>query len=583
MPHPHRYNSPKVKESKGVQLLTSIWIVPFIAMLIALWLAYQYYAKIGPTILISFKSNAGLIANQSQLKLRDVTIGMVSNISLSDDGNGVQVTVKVNKDVSKYLNEKAKFWIVHPDVGSHGISGLDTLLSGSYIELNGEKEEETKYYFTGLEKPYIDKGAKGKYFILSAPYSNDITEGSNVYYRMIKVGRVERVAISPDGKKVNFTVFIKEQYTPFVNNQSQFYTNSNFSIDLSQGKLDINIASVSQLVHGGISVYTPLQSLAVDTNQSKEKQRLVYPLFKSLNEMKAKHLKMGTHDKIYAFKFLEERTKLEIGSPVEFNGFQVGYVTDIKNSFANNSHTIDSKVFAIIHVEAFTTEDTNRSGEEVITNLVNKGLKATLNNSLPVVGSDFIDLVFDNNKTASIIKTAHYELFPTIKKESKANLLDETQKFITKLEKLPLESLLEETKNVIKKVEKLPLESLLNSANKLVKESNAPVQNLLAELQETTQSINDTVQNFNISVSNINDLTAQESLQNLPVELSQTLAELNNTLLSFQALANDYGADSKFSSELSLTLHELSLTAESMGRISQKLEKKPNALILGDD
>ena len=48
-------------------------------------------------------------------------------------------------------------------------------------------------------------------------------------------------------------------------------------------------------------------------------------------------------------------------------------------------------------------------------------------------------------------------------------------------------------------------------------------------------------------------------------------------------LSDDYGADSKFASELSLTLRELAITAESMGRISLKLEKKPNALILGDN
>ena len=123
-----RYNAPKVKESRGIQILTTIWLVPFLAMIIALWLAFQYYTKIGPTIEISFKSNAGLIANQSQIKLRDVTVGMVTKISLSDDGKGVVVQAQMNREVASYLNNKAKFWIVHPDVGSHGVSGLDSLL-----------------------------------------------------------------------------------------------------------------------------------------------------------------------------------------------------------------------------------------------------------------------------------------------------------------------------------------------------------------------------------------------------------------------------------------------------------------------
>ena len=103
-----KYNAPKVKESKKIQILTTIWLVPVLAMIIALWLAFQYYSKIGPTITISFQSNAGLIANQSQIKLRDVTIGMVTKISLSSDGKGVIVQARMNKEVSDYLNPKAK-------------------------------------------------------------------------------------------------------------------------------------------------------------------------------------------------------------------------------------------------------------------------------------------------------------------------------------------------------------------------------------------------------------------------------------------------------------------------------------------
>ena len=561
MPNHKKYNTPKIKKSKGIQLLTTIWLVPIIAMTIALWLAYQYYSKIGPTIELTFKENAGLIANQSQLKLRNVNIGIVTKISLSKDGDGVTVQVKVNKEVSEYLNEKAKFWIVHADVGSHGVSGLDTILSGAYIELYGVKERKTKLKFIGLDKPYIDKDAAGRYYILSAPNSNNIVEGSHVYYRMIEVGRVERVAVSPDGKKVNFTLFVKEKYVPFVNNESQFYTNSSFTLDFSQGKLDMNIASVSQLVHGGISIYTPLQSIGQEHNQTK--QRRVFPLYKSLSEMKAKHLRQGFDDRVYAFKFSETTNKLEIGSPVEFNGFQVGYVTDIKSLFSETSHSVESVVYALIHTKAFASSE-EKKGNQVIEELVKNGLKASLDSTIPMIGSDYINLVFDNNQTATIIKTEEYDYFPTIKKVVSSNLLQDTQK-------------------LIKKLEKLPLENLLISADKLLKENNAPIQNLLKDLRKTVNSINKLVKNFDKSASNLDKFTRKESFQNLPAQLTQTMQELTVTLEKIQMLSDDYGADSKFASELSLTLRELAITAESMGRISLKLEKKPNALILGDD
>ncbi len=557
-----KYNTPKIKKSKGVQILTTIWLVPIIAMTIALWLAYQYYSKIGPTIEITFKENAGLIANQSHLKLRNVNIGIVSKISLSKDGDGVTVQVKVNKEVSQYLNEKAKFWIVHADVGSHGISGLDTILSGAYIELYGVKEKKTKLKFVGLEKPYIDKDAAGKYYILSAPNSNNIVEGSYVYYRMIKVGRVERVAISPDGKKVNFTIFVKEKYVSYVNNKSQFYTNSSVNIDFSKGKLDMSIASLSQIIHGGISIYTPIQSIGKEYNQTK--QRHIFPLYKNLSEMKSKHLRQIFNDRVYAFKFSKTINKLEIGSPVEFNGFQVGYVTDINSHFSKTSHRVESVVYALIHTKIFTTSKEKNNGKEVIEQLVKEGLKASLESTIPMIGSDYINLIFDNNKTATIIKTKQFDYFPTIQKVATSNILNDTQKLIQKLEKLPLEN-------------------LLISANKLLKENNAPLKNLLKDLRKTTNNLNKLIRNFNKSASNLNKLTRKESFQNLPTELSQTMQELTITLQKIQKLSSDYSADSKFASELSLTLRELAITAESVGRISLKLEKKPNALILGDD
>jgi len=551
-----KYNAPKVKESKSVQILTTIWLVPFLAMIIALWLAFQYYTKLGPTIQISFESNAGLIANQSQIKLRNVTIGMVTKISLAKDGEGVVVEARMNKEVSPYLNDKAKFWIVHADVGSHGVSGLDTLVSGSYIELYGAKEEKTKKSFEGVEKPFIDRTAKGEYYLLAAPNSYNITEGSNVYYRMVKVGRVERVGIAPNGKQINFTIFVKNEYSNYINKKSQFYASSTVGIDFSQGKLDISIASISQIVHGGISIYTPVQTIRTEQNRSTTQEK-VFPLYKNLSEMKEKHLMTGIDNKIYKFNFKNSITKLEIGSPVEFNGFQVGYVTDIDSNFDEENQSIKSAVYAIIHTKAFTGISSKKEGSKTIEKLVNNGLKAQLNSNIPMVGSQFIDLVFKKDQNSKLLIENNLTLFPTIEKSEESNILKEVEK-------------------VVQKVEKLKLEELLASATKLLDQNQKPVNDILKDLRTT-------INHFDKTVKNLNTITEQESLQSLPQDIQGTLAQLTSTLEEIQTLSKDYNADSIFASELTITLKELTATAESMGIISHKLERKTNALLLGDD
>ena len=551
-----RYNTPKVKESKSIQILTTIWLVPFLAMIIALWLAFQYYTKLGPTVQISFESNAGLVANQSQIKLRNVTIGMVTKISLAKDGEGVTIEARMNKEVSAYLNDKSKFWIVHADVGSHGVSGLDTLVSGSYIELYGVKEEETKKQFIGLEKPYMDRKAKGNYYLLSAPSTYNITDGSNVYYRMLKIGRVEHVGIAPNGKQINFTVFVKDDYTKYVNEKSRFYASSTVQVDLSQGKLDISIASISQIVHGGISVYTPVQTIHPEQNSTISKDR-VFPLYKNLSQMKEKHLMTGIDNKIYKFNFKNSINKLEIGSPVEFNGFQVGYVTDIESSFDERKHRIKSDVYAIIHTKAFTGSTSKKKGSEMIKELVHNGLKAQLNSNIPMIGSKFIDLTFKSNHNNQLILDHNTTLFPTIESTKELNIMKEIKK-------------------VIEKIEKLKLEKLLASATKLLDNNQKPVNDILKDLRKT-------INHFDATVQNLNTITNQDALQTLPSDIQNTLAQLTATLEEIQKLSKDYNADSLFASELSLTLKELTKTAESMGIVSHKLERKPNALLLGDD
>ncbi|CAA6814631.1 MAG: Paraquat-inducible protein B [uncultured Sulfurovum sp.] len=561
MPH-NRYNTPRIKESKGIQLLTTIWMVPFIALVVALWLAFQYYSKVGPLIQIDFKENAGLVAKQSYVKLRNVIVGTVENVALSEIGEGVTVQVRMNKNVSKYLNKSAKFWIVHPDVDSSGITGLDTLLSGSYIELKATKNEKTKQKFIGLEEA-PPQDMEGRTYLLSAPKSYHLKKGSNVYYRMIKVGKVQHVGIAPDGKRINFVIFIHEQYTQYINQHSQFYTTSSVSVDISKGKLDLNVASISQIARGGISIYTPIQSLDDNKHLTLEKSHL-FPLYKNLNQMKAKHLMRGANDKVYKFVFNESISQLEIGSPIEFNGFQVGSVIDISSHFSTKSKTVESEVYAIIHTQGFSHKGSAVEGEKMIETLVNEGLKAQINSLLPIIGGKFIDLVFDKNEHATLSMEGGFNLFPTIKMEQNTNILKEVEQ-------------------VVNKVKNLQLEKLLASATEIFEKNKKPVNNILLELKTTLKNLNTTLKTYTRTAKNINDITQQESLKALPSSLEATLYELTETLAQINTLSQDYNANSKFAAQLSLTLKELTLTAESMGKVTKTLERKSNALIIGDD
>ncbi len=443
-----KYNAPKVKESRGVRILTSIWLVPFVALIIALWLAYQYYIQIGSKITIRFKSNAGLIENQSPIKMRDVTVGIVKKISLSEDGKGVIIRARMSREVDDYLNSKAKFWIVHPDVGAQGISGLDTIVSGSYIQLYGEKDKRATRIkeYVGLEHPYIDDNAKGKYFLLTAPKSYNISEEGIIYYRMMKIGRVERVAISPDGTHVNFTIFIEEDYVKYINDRSRFYARGNFNIDFSNKNLDISTAPFSQIIHGGISLYTPINTL---NKNNRLKEGKIFHLYKNFADMRSKHFGEG---EIKFFKFIlkNKAHKLHIGSPIEFKNFKVGYITDIINRYSKKYRRIESYIYAVIRTDIFNKKRLN-------------GLKAKISSiDIPIIGNDYIELFFDNRHKTPLKKDReNYFIIPTIKKRAKKDIMNDVRAILTKVQKLPLEKLLNSTTNLVNDI-RTPIKSISN-------------------------------------------------------------------------------------------------------------------------
>src|SRR5215831_13632611 len=83
-----------------------VWIVPLLTGLIAAWLAWDTFSKRGPTITISFDTAAGLTAGQSQLKYKNVVMGTVKSIGLSDDLTRVEVMVETAREAEPFLNDK---------------------------------------------------------------------------------------------------------------------------------------------------------------------------------------------------------------------------------------------------------------------------------------------------------------------------------------------------------------------------------------------------------------------------------------------------------------------------------------------
>src|SRR5271155_2563964 len=96
--------------------LSVVWIIPILAAVVAIGIAVQRIRNEGPTITIVFKGAAGIEAGKTSIKYKDVTIGLVDTVQLSDDFTKVVVTAKIAKHAAGLIVEDAKFWVVQPQV-----------------------------------------------------------------------------------------------------------------------------------------------------------------------------------------------------------------------------------------------------------------------------------------------------------------------------------------------------------------------------------------------------------------------------------------------------------------------------------
>jgi paraquat-inducible protein B len=181
-----------------------IWLVPAVAALVGLSLVINAWRQQGPTISISFQTAQGLESGKTVVKYKDVVIGKVTNIRLSQDHTKVIVKVDLDKSAAGIAVSDSRFWVVRPRIGLGGVSGIDTLLSGSFIGVDVGKSSQPQNEFVGLENPpSVLHDSRGKSYTLHAGDLGSLDIGSPIYFRRIQVGRVASYKLDEDGKGVS--------------------------------------------------------------------------------------------------------------------------------------------------------------------------------------------------------------------------------------------------------------------------------------------------------------------------------------------------------------------------------------------
>lgn len=237
-----------------------VWFVPIIAFAVSAWLVHREFRARGPMLEIDFASGAGIQAGKTPLLHKGVTVGLVQEIALKPDLNGVTVRIELMAGAKALAAAGSEFWLVHPEIGLSGVRGLDTLLSGARIHARAGNGSATTRFRALDRAPINEDATPGRTFTLRTPTLASLNPGSGVYYREVRVGVIEQHALSPDSTHVLITLKIFEPYDRLIRPDTRFWNAGGISVKLGLTGAQLRSNSLESLVAGGVAFATPESS-----------------------------------------------------------------------------------------------------------------------------------------------------------------------------------------------------------------------------------------------------------------------------------------------------------------------------------
>lgn len=510
--------------------ISLVWIVPIIAALVGASMLISNGLNAGPQIEISFETAMGLEANKTQVKYKNVVIGQVTAIALSDDRSHVVATVDLNKSAEGFTAEDSVFWVVRPRIGANGISGVDTLLSGAFIGADAGSSEERKRQFVGKETPpAITYGEQGKRFTLHTEDLGSLDIGSPVYYRRIEVGQVVSYQLAEDGKGVDVEIFVHAPNDKFVTTDTRFWNASGIDLTVGASGLKVNTESLSTILAGGVAFVEPKYS----PNATPATERSRFDLFADQETALAPP---DGEPRYISMSFNQSLRGLAVNAPVEFLGVNIGRVVSVNLDYDAKTKNFPSVVGAVIYpdrlgkaheklLKEMGTEDDERSAK-LMSAFVKQGLRAQARSANLITGQLYISLSFLPNAAPVAFDVAARPLrIPTV-----PGSLDKVQ---------------EQLQGVVDKISKLPLDEIANNLN-----------GSLSEMQKTLRQVNAEV-------------------------LPQMRGTLQQTQKTLAAANSTFADDSPERQQLSQAMDEVQRTARSVRVLTDFLSRNPEALIRG--
>lgn len=503
-----------------------IWLIPIGAIGLVLYLAISTYSKRGPLVTLTLATAEGVQVNQTQVKHKAVPLGTVEDVRLSDDMTHVTAHLRMNQEAEPILTDHARFWVVRPRLTAGSLTGLETIVSGAYIEVDpGPPGGKSQRQFEALADPPGRRSDEpGHVYALRAGRLGSLSVGARLYNRDVEVGEVLSYELRSDPDHVALRVFVRDPFDRLVHEHTRFWNVSGVAIAMSPTGLHVELESLQSVFSGGIAFETAGPS-AGEPPAPEDAQFVLYPdKDRADDDAFAESLPYVT--------YLDTSIQgLNPGSPVQLYGVQVGSVTDVRLAYDEGKRRPLARV-------AFKLQPDRIGGdpgaESLRRALADMPLRAQLESSSFITG------------------TKDIALYP-VPGARPANVPHEGDAVVVPGEGGGVEALTASLSDVANRLDRVPFEQIGQNMN-----------GALASLQHLATQI---------------DTQATPALQQLPAifdGVSKAVQNANGALS-----AGGYGQNSEFEHGMKRVMNQVSEAARSFRALADYLDRHPEALIRG--
>ena len=515
----------EIKPKKGFSI---VWLIPLLALVIGGWLVFKAWSEKGPVVTITLKSAEGLEAGKTKVKYKDVDIGQVEEISLSDDISKVIVKLQMQDGAESFLTDRTRFWVVRARVAAGKVSGLGTIFSGAYIGIDPVKDGKPTLEFVGLEEPpLVTTDTPGRLFGLKAEGLGSLDIGSPVYYREIEVGQVVQYGFDDTGQAVDIKIFIQAPHDRQVTDNTRFWNASGIDMSLDATGIKVDTQSLISIMLGGIAFDDGPDPLAAEPAA----ENTAFPLYANKDETTKENY---TNQNYFLIYFNQSVRGLSVGSPVEFRGIKLGEVIDIHAVVDDKTRVFRIPVTVAIKPERIHGfGSAAKSTRDDLRNYVDRGFRAVLRSGNLVTGQLFVDLdFFPDDPPRELTFEGPYPVIP-----SRATEIKEITESIAE---------------IVKKFETIPIDEIGKDLHRTILATTA-------------------------TMNRIERLAGQFDAETVPA-MTEALESLRSTLADLEA---GLGSDSPVNFQLREALGDFSEMTRSLRGLTDYLERHPESLIFG--